>query len=428
MKNVHIHTLGCKLNYTESSSIAEQFRQKGFLLNPDNKPDIFIINTCSVTNNAERECRQIVRRIIKKYPDTFVIIMGCYAQIRYQELSKIKGVDLILGNKDKFDIFSYEQAFSKKKKPEIFVTGFSPEDLATPSYSSVEDRTRVFLKVQDGCDYKCSYCTIPFARGNSRSIDLNIIEKSIISLAERGFKEVVITGVNVSDYGKNINSNFFELIKKLDSINEIPRIRISSIEPNNLNDEIIDFIANSKRICHHFHIPLQSGDDSILKDMQRRYNVRHFINVTEKIKKTLPAAGLGFDVIVGFPTETEDKFINTYNLLKEIDFTYLHVFSYSLRPGTKAAKMKMLPKHSEIENRSKKLRELSIRKKTSFLISQLGKSYDVLFESEIKNEKIFGFTGNYIRVGIKANNELINKIVNVKLEKIVNGYCESSLI
>jgi len=428
MKNVHIHTLGCKLNYTESSSIAEQFRKKGFNFNPDDKPDIFIINTCSVTNNAERECRQIVRKIIKKYPDTFVIIIGCYAQIRYQELSKIKGVDLILGNKDKFDIFTYEQTFSKKEKPEIFVSEFSEEDLATPAYSSVEDRTRVFLKVQDGCDYKCSYCTIPLARGNSRSIDLKTIEKSIISLAEKGFKEVVITGVNVSDYGKKTNSNFFELIKKLDTIIEIPRIRISSIEPNNLNDEIIDFIANSKRICHHFHIPLQSGDDNILKDMQRRYNVKHFVKITEKIKKTLPDAGLGFDVIVGFPTETEDNFNNTYRLLKEIDFTYLHVFSYSIRPGTKASKMKMVPTHFEIEDRSKKLRELSIRKKTSFLITQLGKTYDVLFESEIKDNKIFGFTSNYIRVGMQANNELINKIVNVRLEKVVNGYCESSLI
>lgn len=428
MKNIHLYTLGCKLNYTESSSIAEQFRSKGFQFNPSEKPDIFIINTCSVTNNAERECRQIVRRVIKKNPDTFIIIIGCYAQIRHQELSKIKGIDLILGSKEKFFIFDYEKNFTKKSKPEIYVSDFSEEDEAVLTFSSLEDRTRAFLKVQDGCDYKCSYCTIPLARGNSRSIELNKIEKNIISLAEKGFKEIVITGVNVSDYGKKVNSNFLELLKKLDSIQEMPRIRISSIEPNNLNDEIIDFIANSKRICNHFHIPLQSGDDEILKAMQRRYTINQFVSITKKIKEKMPTAGLGFDIIVGFPTETDINFNNTYNLLKEIDFTYLHVFSYSSRPGTKAAKLKQVSTPQEIDLRSKKLRELSIRKKLSFLNSQIGSNYDVLFESEPKKGKIFGFTSNYIRVAINKDDSLINKIVKVRLEKVTDDICEASII
>ena len=428
MKNVIFHTLGCKLNYTESSSISEQFRQKGFNFDPSLAPDIFIINTCSVTQNAERECRQITRRMIKKNPQTFIVIIGCYAQIRSFELAKIEGVDLILGSKEKFFIFDYEKNFVKYEKPVIIVSDFSDEDIAVESFSSAEDRTRAFLKVQDGCDYKCSYCTIPMTRGNSRSLDLDTIERNIIHIAERGFKEVVITGVNVSDYGKKAESSFFELLKRIDKIKDIPRIRISSIEPNNLKDEIIEFIAGSNRICPHFHIPLQSGDDDILKAMQRRYNTAQFKSTVEKINNLLPDAGIGFDVIVGFPTETTDYFNNTFNFLRDLNYTYLHVFSFSPRPDTKASTIKNVSSHQEIEKRSQKLRALSIRKKLGFMNSAIGKQYNVLFEESEKNGELFGFTGNYIRVGVKKEDTLINNIVPVLLEEVKEEHCTGKII
>lgn len=423
MKNVIFHTLGCKLNYTESSSISEQFRKKGFRFDPSATPDIFIINTCSVTQNAERECRQIVRRMIRKNPGAFIVIIGCYAQIRSFELAKIDGVDLILGSKEKFFIFDYEKEFIKKGKPVIIVSDFSDEDIAVESFSSAEDRTRAFLKVQDGCDYKCSYCTIPMTRGKSRSLDLDTIERNIIHIAERGFKEVVITGVNISDYGKKADSDFMKLLTRIDKIKEIPRIRISSIEPNNLTDNIIEFIASSERICPHFHIPLQSGDDNVLKAMQRRYLTAQFAETVNKINRLLPKAGLGFDVIVGFPSETTDFFNNTYNFLCDLDFTYLHVFSFSPRPMTKAASIKNVSSHIEIEKRSQKLHALSLRKKLAFLNSQLDQKYEVLFEEAEKDGRIFGFTGNYIRVGIEKNESLINKIVPVLLTEIKEEHC-----
>ncbi len=428
MKNVLFHTLGCKLNFTESSSIADQFRKRGFRVEPNDKPDIFVINTCSVTGNAERECRQIVRRMIKKNPDAFIAVVGCYAQIRSIELAGIEGVDLILGSKEKFFLFDYEQDFVKKGKPVIIVSDFSEEDIAIESFSSTEERTRAFLKVQDGCDYKCSYCTIPMTRGKSRSLSPETIEKNIIEIASRGFKEVVITGVNVSDYGKKAGSDFYNLLKRIDKIKDIPRIRISSIEPDNLKENIIELIASSERICKHFHIPLQSGDDEMLKSMQRRYNTGQFRKTVELILERMPNAGLGFDVITGFPMETKEHFENTFDFLRDTDFNYLHVFSFSPRPGTKAAGMKNVSTPQEVEKRSQKLRALAARKKISFLNSNIGKVYDVLIEESEKNGELFGFTDNYIRVAVKKDDKLINNIVPVVLDKVVEEHCIGKVV
>jgi threonylcarbamoyladenosine tRNA methylthiotransferase MtaB len=423
MKNVLFHTLGCKLNYTESSFIAEQFKGKGFSFNSQEWPDIFIINTCSVTQKAEKECRQIVRRIIRKNPNTFIIVLGCYAQIGSIELAKIDGIDLILGSKEKFSIFDYEKDFVKYDKPIIFVSNFSTNDKAIESYSLSEDRTRAFLKVQDGCDYKCSYCAIPLARGKSKSLNLDTIEKNILHIAEKGFKEIVITGVNVSDYGKKINLTFADLLKQIDKIKEIPRIRISSIEPNNLTEKIIDIIGESERLCHHFHIPLQSGDYEVLKSMRRRYNTKQFKSIIERINKIIPEAGIGFDVIVGFPNENTNSFNNTFSFLNELYFSYLHVFTYSPRPNTPAFTMKNMSTHQEIEKRSQLLRELSNNKKLSFLKSAIGKNYNVLFEKSEKNNMLSGFTENYIRVAAKSERNLINEIIKVSITEAANNYC-----
>jgi threonylcarbamoyladenosine tRNA methylthiotransferase MtaB len=423
MKTISLYTLGCKLNFTETSTITDQFLKNNFLIDKNNNPDIFIINTCSVTQNAERECRQIVRRIIKKYPETFIIVLGCYSQMRPKEIEKIPGVDLILGSKEKFDILKYEFNFKKYCNPKTFVTENKDDDEIIPAESTASNRTRAFLKIQDGCDYHCSYCTVPLARGSSRSLPLRTIIDKIKEIASKGFKEVVLTGVNVSDYGKNVNSHFFELLKAVDEINEIPRVRISSIEPNILNDEVIDFISKSKRICHHFHIPMQSGDNNVLKAMQRRYGAEHFRNLIFRIKEKIPDAGIGLDVIAGFPTETEQMFENTYKLLLEIPFTYLHVFTYSPRPDTKASTIKSIPGSKECDKRSERLRSLGLNKKNNFLNSQVNKIYDILIEERIENGLIFGLTKNYIKVGIPVEKNLINTIVKVKLIEAKNGFC-----
>jgi threonylcarbamoyladenosine tRNA methylthiotransferase MtaB len=427
MKNVLFHTLGCKLNYTESSFMSEQFRGKGFSFNSQEPPDIFIINTCSVTQQAEKECRQIVRRMIKKNPNTFIAVVGCYAQISSIELAKINGIDLILGSKEKFAILDYENEFVKYDKPIIFVSDFSDDDQVIESYSSSKDRTRAFLKVQDGCDYKCSYCTVPLARGKSRSLDLDTIKKNILHIVEKGFKEIVITGINVSDYGKKTDLTFTELLKQIDKIKEIPRIRISSIEPNNLTEEIIDIIANSEKLCHHFHIPLQSGDDEVLKSMRRRYNTKEFKSIIEKINETIPEAGIGFDVIAGFPNEDNNSFNNTFSFLYDLNFSYLHVFRYSPRPNTPALIKEKVSTHQEIEKRSQLLRDLSKNKKLSFLKSAVGKSYNVLFEESEKNNMLFGFTENYIRVAVKSERKLINEIKKVLIIEATNDYCKGDL-
>jgi threonylcarbamoyladenosine tRNA methylthiotransferase MtaB len=422
MKTISFYTLGCKLNYTETSSISQQFIKCGFIVKKDT-PDVFVINTCSVTQNAERECRQLVRRIIKKYQGTFIIVMGCYAQMRPKEIEKISGVDLILGTKEKFDIFKYESEFNKYDKPRIFVSENSDHDEIVLAESTASSRTRAFLKIQDGCDYHCSYCTVPLARGSSRSTPLDIIVEKIKEIASKGFKEVVLTGVNVSDYGKNINSHFFDLLKAVNEVSEIHRIRISSIEPNILSDEIIDFIAQSKKICHHFHIPMQSGDDDVLKVMQRRYNTAEFSELIFKIRDRIPDSGIGLDVITCFPTETQQMFRNTYDLLLEMPFNYLHVFTFSPRPNTIASKIKSVSLPGECIERSRKLRNLSLIKKNKFLFDQLNKVYELLVEERTEDGLIFGLTHNYIKVGIPLDKILVNRIVKVRLKEVRNNYC-----
>jgi threonylcarbamoyladenosine tRNA methylthiotransferase MtaB len=407
--------------------MSEQFRGKGFSFNSQEPPDIFIINTCSVTQKAERECRQIVRRMIKKNPNTFIAVVGCYAQISSIELAKIDGIDIILGSKEKFSINDNKKKFVKYDKPIIFVSDFSDEDEVVESYSSGKDRTRAFLKVQDGCDYKCSYCTVPLARGKSRSLNLETIKKNIFHIVEKGFKEIVITGINVSDYGKKIGLTFTELLRQIDKIKEIPRIRISSIEPNNLTEEIIDIIAGSERLCHHFHIPLQSGDDEVLKSMRRRYNTKDIKSIIGRINKTIPEAGIGFDVIVGFPSEDANSFNNTFSFLNDLHFSYLHVFTYSPRPNTPAFLMGKISTHQEIEKRSQLLRELSKNKKFSFFFFSVGKSYNVLFEESEKNNMLFGFTENYIRVAVKSEPNLVNEIKKVLIVETTNDYCIGAL-
>jgi threonylcarbamoyladenosine tRNA methylthiotransferase MtaB len=420
MKNIKFHTLGCKLNYTESSTIKEQFLKTNFVLDEEKDPDVFIINTCSVTSNAERECRQVVRRIIKSNPKSFIIVLGCYAQMRAEEISKIPGVDLILGAKEKFHVLDYEKEFIKYDKPKIYVTENTENDEIFSADSTYSGRTRAFLKIQDGCDFKCSYCTVPLARGASRSIELKNVVEKIRDIASEGFKEVVLTGVNVSDYGKNVNSSFLDLLKAVDKIDEMPRIRISSIEPNVLTDEVIDFFAASKKLCHHFHIPLQSGDDTILKAMQRRYLTSQFENTVNKIIQKIPSAGIGLDVIVGFPNETEELFESTYSFLKNLPFSYLHVFTYSPRPDTKAAAMKKVYKDCTL--RSEKLRELSIKRREEFYKSEINNIYGVLVEERSKDNIAFGLTHNYIKVGFPKDETVPNEIINIKLLELRNGF------
>ena len=420
MKNIKFHTLGCKLNYTESSTIKEQFLKNNFILDEDKNPDVFIINTCSVTSNAERECRQIVRRIIKSNPGAFIIVLGCYAQMRALDIAKIPGIDLILGAKEKFHVLDYEKEFIKYDKPKIYVTENTENDEIFSADSTYSGRTRAFLKIQDGCDFKCSYCTVPLARGASRSIELKSVVEKIKIIASEGFKEVVLTGVNVSDYGKNVNSNFLDLLKAVDDIDEIPRIRISSIEPNVLTDEVIDFFAASKKLCHHFHIPLQSGDDTILKAMQRRYLTSQFENTVNSIIQKIPSAGIGLDVIVGFPNETEELFESTYSFLKNLPFSYLHVFTYSPRPGTKASDIKKV--YTDCTLRSEKLRELSIKRREEFYKREINKIYRVLVEERSTDNIAFGLTHNYIKVGFPKEKTVPNEIINIKLLELRNGF------
>jgi threonylcarbamoyladenosine tRNA methylthiotransferase MtaB len=425
MKNIKFHTLGCKLNYTESSTIKEQFLNNNFIIDNDKNPDVFIINTCSVTSNAERECRQVTRRIIKENPEAFIIILGCYAQMRAEEIAKIPGVDLILGAKEKFHVLEYENKFIKYDKARIYVTENAENDEIFSADSTYSGRTRAFLKIQDGCDFRCSYCTVPLARGSSRSIELKSVVEKIKYIASEGFKEVVLTGVNVSDYGKNVNSSFLELIKAVDKVIEMPRIRISSIEPNVLTDEVIDFFAESKRLCHHFHIPLQSGDDTILNSMQRRYNTARFRNTVNKIIQKIPSAGIGLDVIVGFPNETEELFENTYSFLQDIPFSYLHVFTYSPRPGTKASAMKKV--FTDCTLRSEKLRELSIKRREEFYKKELNNIYGVLVEERSKDNIAFGLTHNYIKAGFPKEYSVPNEIINIKLLELRKGFVYGEL-
>ena len=425
-KNVAFYTLGCKLNFSETSTIARNFENEGFKrVNFEETADIYVINTCSVTDNADKRFKSIVKNALKKNSDAFLIAVGCYAQLKPEELATVDGVDLVLGATEKFNVTSYINDLTKNNVGEVHSCEISEADFYVGSYS-IGDRTRAFLKVQDGCDYKCTYCTIPLARGISRSDTLENVIHNAKEISSKGIKEIVLTGVNIGDYGKGEFGNkkhehtFLELVKKLDNVEGIHRLRISSIEPNLLKDETIEFVSKSNSFVPHFHIPLQSGSDELLKKMKRRYLVQTYTNRVHKIKEVMPNACIGVDVIVGFPGETDELFLETYNYLNEMDISYLHVFTYSERPNTEAVKLEgVVPKKIRAK-RSKMLRGLSAKKRRSFYESQLGKSAMVLFENENKEGFINVFTENYVKVKTPWNPELVNTLHTISLTEIDN--------
>lgn len=421
------HTLGCKLNFAETSTIARQLTGAGYdKVSFDEKANVYVINTCSVTENADRECKLHVKRAMKANPEGLVVIVGCYAQLKPEEISQIEGVDLVLGAKEKFNILSYLDDLEKSESEGIVHSCEIEEtDFFIGSYS-IGDRTRAFLKVQDGCDYKCTYCTIPLARGISRSDTIDNVLKNAKEIAARDIKEIVLTGVNIGDYGKGEFGNkrhehtFLDLISELDQVDGIERIRISSIEPNLLKDESIELVSKSKSFVPHFHIPLQSGSDDLLKKMKRRYLTKLYNDRVNKIREVMPHAAIGVDVIVGFPGETEERFMETYNFLNELPITYLHVFTYSERENTEAVGMEGIVPIPERKKRNKMLRILSEKKKMAFYQTQLGKTLPVLWEHENKDGKMFGFTENYVRVQKDFDQASVNQIEFLNLEKILS--------
>ena len=425
MKKVAFYTLGCKLNYSETSSISRMFENKGYAkVDFTDQPDIFIINTCSVTENADKKCKKIVKEAKKISPKSFVTIIGCYAQLKPKEISEIPGVDAVLGAAEKFRLFDYLDDFTKGG---VYASDIKEAKAYNSSYS-IADRTRTFLKVQDGCNYGCAFCTIPLARGKSRSDSIENIVAQAKEIAQTDVKEVVLTGVNIGDFGLQEGrrkEQFIDLIKELDQIEGIDRFRISSIEPNLLSNEVIAFVAQSNRFVPHFHIPLQSGSDTILKKMNRRYLSDLYHSRVEKIKSLMPDCCIGVDVIVGFPGETEEEFLTTYNFLNELDISYLHVFTYSERPNTKAVEMDDVVDQGERNRRSKMLRGLSEKKRRYFYEQQLGKTSNVLFEEDAQDGLMHGFTENYVRVAAKYDPVLINEIKQVNLKSInADGHVE----
>ena len=426
-KTAAFHTLGCKLNFAETSTIARQLTDAGYeKVSFEDKANVYVINTCSVTENADRECKLHVKRAMKANPEGLVVILGCYAQLKPEEISAIEGVDLVLGAKEKFNILSYLDDLQKSENQGLIHScEIGETDFFIGSYS-IGDRTRAFLKVQDGCDYKCTYCTIPLARGISRSDTIENVVKNAKEIAERDIKEIVLTGVNIGDYGKGEFGNkkhehtFLDLISELDQVEGIERIRISSIEPNLLKDESIELVSKSRSFVPHFHIPLQSGSDDLLKKMKRRYLTSLYQNRVSKIREVMPDASIGVDVIVGFPGETEEKFMETYHFLNELPISYLHVFTYSERENTEAAEMEGVVPIPERKKRNKMLRILSEKKKMAFYQTQLGKTLPVLWEHENKNGFMFGFTENYVRVQKPFDENSINQIEVLKLNKIEN--------
>ena len=424
ISSVALSTLGCKLNFSETSSISNNLEKNNFKVVPFNQyADAYIINTCSVTENADNKFKLFVKKALKINPNAFVAAIGCYAQLKPKDLLSIKGVDLVLGALEKFNIVEYLQNVDQDFSKLDHSCNINDVHLFTETYS-ISSRTRAFLKVQDGCDYKCSFCTIPLARGKSRSNTIENVVKNVNEIISNGIKEIVLTGINLGDFGKsqsdNIksNENFLELIKTLDKIDRVERYRVSSIEPNLLGNEIISFISTSKRFVPHFHIPLQSGSDVILKKMRRRYKTDLYKSRVDLIRKLMPSASIGVDVIVGFPGETDEMFLETYDFIKNLDISYLHVFSYSERENTNAIELKgVIPKKTR-NKRSKILRLLSASKKLSFYKQHIGGDYNVLFESENKNGFIEGYTENYIRVRKNWNKNLVGKIQKVRIEKV----------
>jgi threonylcarbamoyladenosine tRNA methylthiotransferase MtaB len=423
-KKVAFYTLGCKLNFSETSTIARNFQDEGFeRVDFEEVADMYVINTCSVTENADKQFKQIVKKAMKLNDKAFVAAVGCYAQLKPEELAAVDGVDLVLGATEKFKITDYINDLSKNDMGEVHSCEIEEADFYVGSYS-IGDRTRAFLKVQDGCDYKCTYCTIPLARGISRSDALENVLKNAYDISKKGIKEIVLTGVNIGDYGKGEFGNkkhehtFLDLVQALDKVDGIERLRISSIEPNLLKNETIEFVSNSRTFVPHFHIPLQSGSNEILKKMKRRYLREVYTERVNKIREVMPHACIGVDVIVGFPGETDDNFLETYNFLNEMNISYLHVFTYSERDNTEAAQMDGVVPMNVRNKRSKMLRGLSVKKRRAFYESQIGTNRTVLFENENKEGYIHGFTENYVKVKTPWNPDLANTLQEINLIKI----------
>lgn len=442
MPKVALHTLGCKLNFSETSAIGKQFLRNGFeIVDFNNVADVYVLNTCTVTENAEKDCRQLIRHTLKKNPDAYIIITGCYAQLKPNEIAQIDGVDLVLGNQEKFDVFSYlkkiENSDSSTKFPAlisgknlacIYVSNTDQlNDFGWAHSSEADSRTRAYLKIQDGCDYKCSFCTIPLARGKSRSLEIQKIIKQFNQILNEGYKEIILTGVNVGDYGRKNGYDLYQLLSELISIEGDFRIRISSIEPNLLSDEILELTKSSDKICKHFHIPLQSGSNKILRLMQRRYEREYYRDLIFKAKEIIPDLGIGVDVIVGFPGETDADFLETEKFIEELPISYLHVFTYSERPNTKAINF---PDSVDIATRKKRnhiLRNLSDKKRRDFFNSMLDKNLNVLFEYENYDGMMKGYSSNYIRLAVPFNEDLINQFVNIKIDKVGIDSCIGKL-
>lgn len=423
-KKVAFYTLGCKLNFSETSTIARSFKNEGFMrVDFSEKADIYVVNTCSVTDNADKRFKSIVKQAQKVNEDAFLIAIGCYAQLKPEELAEVDGVDLVLGATEKFKITDYLNDLTKNNFAEIHSCEIEEADFYVGAYS-FGDRTRAFLKVQDGCDYKCTYCTIPLARGVSRSDKLENVLRNAAEISAKGIKEIVLTGVNIGDYGKgefddkNHEHTFLDLVKALDRVEGVERLRISSIEPNLLKNETIDFVAQSRTFVPHFHIPLQSGSNEILRMMRRRYMRELYLDRVNHIKAAMPDACIGVDVIVGFPGETDEHFLESYNFLNDLNVSYLHVFTYSERENTVAAEMQGVIPIKVRKKRSKMLRGLSAKKRRAFYESQLGSFHTVLFEGENKEGFIHGFTENYVKVKTPWNPGLINTIHQIELVKI----------
>jgi threonylcarbamoyladenosine tRNA methylthiotransferase MtaB len=421
MKKVAFYTLGCKLNYSETSTISRMFEQKGYKkVDFTDSPDIFIINTCSVTENADRKCHKIVREARAISPDAYVAIIGCYAQLKPKEISEIPGVDAVLGAAEKFRLVELLDGFVRPPQATVYASDIAQADTFNTSYS-MHDRTRTFLKVQDGCDYSCTFCTIPLARGSSRSDSIENILKTARKIAATDVREVVLTGVNTGDFGLQNGirvERFIDLTQALDQVEGIDRFRISSIEPNLLTDEIISFVAGSQRFVPHFHIPLQSGSNKILRLMRRRYQRELYVERVAKIRELMPHACIGVDVIVGFPGETQEDFLETYRFLNDLDISYLHVFTYSERENTPAAEMPNPVPGSQRADRSKMLHILSDKKRRKFYEENVGREATVLFEQDIENGMMHGFTENYVRVVAKYDPILVNELRRVNLCRI----------
>ncbi len=418
-KSVAFYTLGCKLNFSETSTISRQLENFGFVKKEfTEKADVYVINTCSVTDHADRKCRKVVKEALKFNPEAYVIIVGCYAQLKPREIADIPGVDLVLGAAEKFNLVQYlSESYRKTDKAIIYNKNIKETNIFIPGFS-MGDRTRSFMKVQDGCDYFCSFCTIPLARGQSRSHTIEETVKVAREVAATNVKEVVLTGVNLGDFGVQNNETFFDLVLELDKIEGINRYRISSIEPNLLTDEIIGFVAHSNKFMPHFHIPLQSGSNTILKSMRRRYLRELYAEKVEKIKHLMPHCSIGVDVIAGYPGETDEEFLETYNFINGLDVSYLHVFPYSERSNTTAAKLKDKVHQFKRNERTDMLRILSEKKKQAFYLQHIGQSAKVLFEKEQSGGNMYGFTENYIKVEAAYDPLFINEISTIHLSGI----------